>query len=788
MVKVFRAIKYHCQCFFIIVVVAGLVSACGGLSVKEQKKQVQARLTNANEIAEPVIAAFDDNPDIESMTMQELRILRSSVYARHGMLFNESDLRNYWKENAVWYDTLSYSQYKKMNLDGATPTIVLPDNEQALVDRIDNRMLQLQQANYIYTGYDTIVNILNVVNMFQYREITRQETMDELAFDQYSCVEDTIQQLFQVYQRNDSLQLPNFVTTDLLLQLSHVYEAYVLRTIEQEYYAPMFAELCLSLYNASIVQANKATKEEIKDIAAYNAAFYAIPYILVSGKQLKIAGEYQTAVEEELAYIAQQEDHRPALLELKADFPYSAFKLYGHYTRTAELRRYFKAFKWLQLAPYCQSNKMQLQQAIFAAIILNSAKTQSGKPALDIYTRLFESMIWFIGQPACNSILDIADFLKKERITSVSDATDAKVLAKVDAMLKKAFPEGQSVAKYTMDCRDGIYFLPQPYYPDEEVLQTMVDRTKSANWAFPKVLDVFAAFGSQPAFNKLFIDEREDTIWTAYPESLARMTDKMHGFKYWNGSSYYKRLECLLAMQQRLQRSPFVQKQLWNRKRLETASAGWVKLKHDMLLYGVIPEYPEPLDTTSIIIDSLPQPITVGFVEPDLLFWGNLLEWVELTDKTLKKHQLSNDRINNYTACMHRYVAFMKEASSKELSNERLTDEAYRFIAHIGDSIQQFTLSMIEPQVDRWAWVAGVDRSVAVFDEIYQRNITDCSKNGILYAATGNVNNIYVIVEIGGFLYLTKGATFSYDEFNMPEGKVLKENDWLNILKNKMIE
>jgi len=35
--------------------------------------------------------------------------------------------------------------------------------------------------------------------------------------------------------------------------------------------------------------------------------------------------------------------------------------------------------------------------------------------------------------------------------------------------------------------------------------------------------------------------------------------------------------------------------------------------------------------------------------------------------------------------------------------------------------------------------------------------------------ATGKANEIYVVVEINGYLYLTRGATFSYYEFAVPE-------------------
>ena len=125
----------------------------------------------------------------------------------------------------------------------------------------------------------------------------------------------------------------------------------------------------------------------------------------------------------------------------------------------------------------------------------------------------------------------------------------------------------------------------------------------------------------------------------------------------------------------------------------------------------------------------------MGYVEPALPFWTKLREWVELTNKTLTDYQLANDTLTAFSNRMHRYVAMMEDAARRELNNERLSDETYRFIAQIGDSIQHFTLAMIEPQIDRWDWTAGTDRAV-------------------------DIHRIYVIVEIDGKLYLTKGATF----------------------------
>jgi hypothetical protein len=90
---------------------------------------------------------------------------------------------------------------------------------------------------------------------------------------------------------------------------------------------------------------------------------------------------------------------------------------------------------------------------------------------------------------------------------------------------------------------------------------------------------------------------------------------------------------------------------------------------------------------------------------------------------------------------------------------------------------------MIKPEINHWDWTAGTDRSVAIFEKAFQRNTTGNPSNDVLYIATGNINNIYVIVEIDGYLYLTKGASFSFHEFSMPRGKELKDVDWQEMRK-----
>lgn len=217
----------------------------------------------------------------------------------------------------------------------------------------------------------------------------------------------------------------------------------------------------------------------------------------------------------------------------------------------------------------------------------------------------------------------------------------------------------------------------------------------------------------------------------------------------------------------------------WDRKNLNTALASWAELKHDAILYG---EQPMAAECGG---GGPPEPITVGYVEPNLQFWVKLNELVGLTEKMLTKHQLMSDDLKGRTNQLREYATFLENVTRKELKGEKLNENEYTTIEYIGSSIEYFTLSVIDPDLylDSWSLVEGPDKSVAVIADVYTRNISGCSKNGILHVATGHANDIYVVVEIEGYLYLTKGAVFSYYEFYTPLGERLTDEEWQKMLE-----
>jgi hypothetical protein len=224
-----------------------------------------------------------------------------------------------------------------------------------------------------------------------------------------------------------------------------------------------------------------------------------------------------------------------------------------------------------------------------------------------------------------------------------------------------------------------------------------------------------------------------------------------------------------------------MQTKAWDYKNLNTSLASWAELKHDAILYGEQPMSAECGD------GGPPAPVVVGYVEPNLKFWNKMAEMVSLTQKLLKKNDLLTPDIKGKTEQLSDYISFLIQVTKKELAKQPLTETEYQTIEYMGSSIEYFTLSVIDPDVhlDNWSLVQGPDKSIAVVADIYTRNVMDCPKDGILHVATGNANNIYVVVEIGGYLYLTKGATFSYYEFVQPLGTRLTDEEWQKMLEDK---
>jgi hypothetical protein len=78
-----------------------------------------------------------------------------------------------------------------------------------------------------------------------------------------------------------------------------------------------------------------------------------------------------------------------------------------------------------------------------------------------------------------------------------------------------------------------------------------------------------------------------------------------------------------------------------------------------------------------------------------------------------------------------------------------------------------------------WSDVQGPERNVALIADVYTANAANNPEKSILYEAVGMADEIYVVVEIQGRLYLMRGGVLSYRELLRPYGEQrMNDEEW----------
>ena len=158
------------------------------------------------------------------------------------------------------------------------------------------------------------------------------------------------------------------------------------------------------------------------------------------------------------------------------------------------------------------------------------------------------------------------------------------------------------------------------------------------------------------------------------------------------------------------------------------------------------------------------------------------------TAQLLKDQKMMTKKIEDVTERMAEEVAFLLRVSEKELAGKTLSDEEYDQIAYIGSTFENISIDLIRmpsQELMGWADVEGADRKVALVADVYTANADNNPDKAILFEAVGDADEIYVVVEMGGYLYLTRGAVLSYREFIQPiDQPRLTDEEWQEQLKS----
>lgn len=700
------------------------------------------------------------NINVDNLSIAEIRILRNAVSARQGYCFMNGDLRGIFGATS-WYTQKMEDRFWKEENGKAAP-IKYTAAEQAFVQKLKKREDFLKTKNNVAPS-GMMVNMENIINSFQLESFD-QRLYNAIGKNGFAIVPGEEDQLFHIYERNDYRQFPSFVTTDLYLQAFHMFFDCLLKETEEQKFSPMVTLFVKQNYEQMMQLASTTTDAKIKAAAEHNAAYYAIAYELNTGKSLPVPASFTELVKEEINHVNAAETTSSEFLGYTEArnmpmFIYNIYRPRGHYTRNETLKRYFCAMMWLQNAPFGTDKDDQLEQALLLAQTIGGNANLTKQ-----YKDITEPITYLMGMPDDVSILQVYAEIQKSGSTVSELINDKKKFEAIRKALEE-LSKKQSIIKPKFQASSPfkICLMPQRYMPDSEVLQEMVDYESTPTLRdVPKGLDILASIGISSAERILIQELKEQEKWNKYTSNLEQMKKRM-GEIDWNQTVANKWIAALKDVNSKNAQYPkFMLSPQWDKKNLNAALASWAELKHDAILYAKQPMGAECGG------GGPPEPYVKGYVEPNIAYWTKAIELIDATMDVLKRFDLVTEKGTTAATDLREQAEFLLNCSKKELAGKNLTEQEYRQIETIGSTFENITLNLIkEPDQFLMGWdnVNGADKKISVVADVYTANSYNNPDKSVLYEAVGPAHEIYVVVELDGYLYLTRGAVFSYREF-----------------------
>jgi hypothetical protein len=664
---------------------------------------------------------------------------------------------------------------------GAFKLAFTDEKERKTVDVPYNKMEYTPQVK----PYTVAKDLGNIENLEQYGNFTEQQKK-KLQENNFFIDSTDQEQLFYIYEDNEYKKIPSFVTTDSVLHTYHIFYDYSLRTLEAEKLLAEVEQLTENMLNKSINVYNHLENVNIQNIQLKNIAYFAVA-------QLALQKELPEAIPQEALSMAQKEYE-----QIKAqggfmpsnifpyDLDYSQYTPRGHYTRSEELKRYFGAMMWYGQAPfplyvYKGTEKERNVDQTLQALLITYTLFIENNGATDIahWENLYDPTQFYVGSSDDLNIYQYKDLL----INVYGQTPDINQLDNADKLnqvYKKAevLPEPLIQGDYTcVTTPTGKQFrlLGQRYLPDSEIIQNLV---KPIVRPIPSGLDVMGVLGSNRAYEIQTKVEQVQKHWNGYIDKFNVMKNKFDKVpeSKWQSNMYYGWLWVLKDFLHSWQQGypSFMTNQAWEDKSLNTALGSWAELRHDTILYGK--------QSGAECGGGEEPPQIKGYVEPNVEVYEKL-RWLTAYSKVnLDAKGLLTESMKGKMENFEQLLAFLRDCSLKELKNEELTQQEYYELLVYGGNLEYLMSSFAGDDLRWFELTSETDKNMAMIADVHTVAPNEYDAGGYFEVGVARAQEIFVVVPIGGKLYLNRGATFGYYEF-LQRDKRMTDEQWQDMLK-----
>lgn len=610
--------------------------------------------------------------------------------------------------------------------------------------------------------------------------------------------------LFQVYERNDYVRFPSYVTADVAIDLAHQYLDGVLRKVEEEHLVPRLSKALGGLVTQALALRDGAKTEAAREAATLAATYWGTALRLLEQPahgdapeaaivlppwwddpelRKELGAEYEPpklpdppaitrfdpAIEAEVAAVVAKVHAAAGIEALERwgqTLDLTLAKPRSHYVGTGPMQRYFRAMSLLGLSSFSVTGE-RARPAMLLALALSTEGDAEATQALEDVLRVTS---FVVGEPPTVGIVDAARVIRKAKATGDLDAlAEPAALAAIVIEWKRlpanplapdlgptVQPIGQRVLADTAAMAELLPVM-RDLTPDREalVLRAMGAAGSAAmlgsELARELVLDVA---GPQRAA----IEAGLDRGLAGIPAAMAR------------DDAYHRTLG---ALAQLLQADPYYLEPRAHRLRMLGAFAGgWAQLRHDTLLYA---------QQMGAECDAEELPAPHAWVEPYPEVYAKLREMVTGVEARLRDAGIDvaaepptfdewepmRNSLATKTAAVTGVLERMEAWSRKELAGEPFTAEERTEIAMVGGAIEHALVTLADTDE-----LEEGDDDMAIVADVFtwQRRA--------LEVGVAHPELVYAVIPTPEGWMVARGAVMGYREFFASADERLTDEQW----------
>ena len=597
----------------------------------------------------------------------------------------------------------------------------------------------------------------------------------------------------------------DFITTDAILHsLFLTYQNALMFLEVNELYAQV-ANAVAGGYLAAEAQWRAAVGTPLEGPARSAALFYAVPLaLLADGESSYVVGFNQVpgfregdlvpsqvlagadpallAEAQPLVDLVRQAEGRekvPFLEDFEEDF--SQYKPRSYYAGNPLLEAYFRAMMWLGRITFTVRSQTDTQAGLLVLRAL-----VNGQNAYPNWQAVAETLTFLVG-PVDD--LSPADYLPLgEQVFGPGLPLEALGDAgRVDAFREGARalpgPRVNSIplpvgipAEQVDELTRGFRLFGQRFTFDGYLMQQLIYPevgTAQNSRALPLGLDIPAVLGSDMAF--ALADAAGATSYEGYTEHVAKLREEVNSLDAdaWNENLYGGWLWALqpLLVRDPAQVPPLMSTDAWKRKDISTALGSWTELKHATILYAEQPM--GGLGGGGMV----PPVVSTSIVEPNPAVFARLAIVAATLYRGLEARGYLDIELRGSTGLtsvggalldLAMLSARLAEIARKEIAGEPVTyDELY----WMQESFQR-ELWYIRYQMEEW--ITNPPETVALVTDV----ASNASAGTILQVGIGDIDVIYVVANSADGPHLTRGAVYSYYEFENAIDARMTDDEW----------